>query len=76
VHTRLVVMQVYIEKMFTKNIESVVFHLCQRALVPSLRNDRDPNATASIALGKTSKELLITLVFSILTFNFNFYSML
>jgi len=33
VHTRLVVTQVYIEKMFNKNIEigfqSAVFHLCQ-----------------------------------------------
>ena len=52
VHTRLVVTQVYIEKMFNKNIEigfqSAVFHLCERALVPLLRNDRGLNATASI----------------------------
>ena len=52
VRTRFVVTQVYIEKMFNKNIEigfqSAAFHLCQRALVPLLRNDRGPNATASI----------------------------
>jgi len=52
VHTRLAVTQVYVEKMFNKNIEigfqSAVFHLCQRALVPLLQNDRGPNATASI----------------------------
>ena len=51
-HTGLVVTQVSIEKMFNKNIEigfqSAVFHLCQRALVPLLRNDRGPTATASI----------------------------
>jgi len=50
IHTRLVVKQVYIEKMSNKNIEigfqSAVFLLCQRALVPLLRNDRGPNATA------------------------------
>jgi len=52
VHTRLVVTQVYIEKMFNKNTEmgfqSAVFHLCQRALVPLWQNDRGPNAMASI----------------------------
>ena len=52
VHTRLVVTQINIEKMFNKIIEigfqSAVFHLCQRALVPLLRNERGPNATASI----------------------------
>ena len=52
VHTRPVVTQVYIEKMFNQNIEigfqSAVFHLCQRALVPLLRDYRGPNATASI----------------------------
>ena len=48
----IVVTQTYMEKMFNKNIEiggqSAVFHLCQRALVPLLQNDRGPNATASI----------------------------
>ena len=52
VHTRLVVTQVYIGKMSDKNIEigfqSAIFHLCQRASVPLLRNDRGPNTTASI----------------------------
>jgi len=52
VYTRHVVTQVYIEKMFNKNIEirfqSAVFHLCQPALVPLLWNDRGPKATASI----------------------------
>ena len=52
VHTRFVVTQVYIEKMFNKNIEigfqSQVLHLCLRALESLLRNDRGPNATASI----------------------------
>ena len=51
-HTRLVVTQVYIEKMFNTNIEigfqSAVFHLCQRALVPLLCNDRGPTATAAV----------------------------
>jgi len=50
-HTRPVVTQVYIKKMFNKNIE-IGFHgqlfICQRALVPLLRNDRGPNARASI----------------------------
>ena len=51
-HARLAVTQVCIEKIFCKNIEigfqSAIFHLCQRALVPLLRNDRGQNATASI----------------------------
>ena len=52
VHTRLVVTHVYIENMFNKNIEigfqSAVFHICQRAFMPLLQNDRGPNATTSI----------------------------
>ena len=40
------------EKMVNKNIEigfqSAVFHLCRRALVSLLRNDRGPKETASI----------------------------
>jgi len=52
VHIRTVVTQVWIEKMHNKNIEvvfqSAVWHLCQRALVPLLHNDRGPNATTSI----------------------------
>ena len=52
VYTRPVVTQVWMGKMFNKNVgigfQSAVFHLCQRALVPLLRNDRGPNATASI----------------------------
>ena len=48
----LAVEQVYIEKMFNRNIEigfqSAIFHLCQGALVPLLWNDRGPNAMASI----------------------------
>ena len=51
-HTWPVVTQVWIEKMFDKNIEigfqSAVFHLCQRASVPLLRHDRGPKASASI----------------------------
>jgi len=38
--------------MCNRNIEigcqGAVFHLCQRALVPLLHNDRGPNTTASI----------------------------
>jgi len=52
VYIRLVATQVNIEKMFNKNIEigfqSAVFHLCQRTLVPLLRNYSGPNTTASI----------------------------
>jgi len=51
VHTRIVVTQVYIEKMFNKNtgkgFQSAVFHLCQQALVSLLGNDR------GLYLGKT-----------------------
>jgi len=74
VYTRLVVTLVWIEKPCNEIIEvgfmSTVFHLCQRALVPLLRNYRGPNAAASIWLGKTGKALLITYVFSNLTFKF------
>jgi len=52
VHARPVVTQIWIEKMFNKNTEigfqSAVFHLCRRAIVPLLCNDKGPNATASI----------------------------
>ena len=51
VYTWPVVTQVWIEKMFNKNIEigfqSAVLHLCQRVLVPLLHNDRGLNATTS-----------------------------
>jgi len=42
-YTRLVVTQVYVEKMFNKNIgfQSVIFHLCRQALVPLLRNEME-----------------------------------
>jgi len=52
--------QVCIVKMLNKNIEigfqSAVSHLCQRALVPLLRNDRG----LYLGLGKATKTFLIT----------------
>ena len=52
VYTRPVVTQDCIEKIYNKNLEigfhNAVCHLCQRALVPLLRNNRDLNAMASI----------------------------
>jgi len=51
VHTRPVVTQVLIEKMFNKNIEigfqSAVFHLFA-SVVPLLCSDRGPNAPSPI----------------------------
>jgi len=64
--------------MCNKNIEigfqSAVCHLCQRALVPLLHNDRGLNTMASIySKEKPSKALLITSVFSDFTFKYGFY---
>ena len=81
VHIRLVVMQVWIKKMYNKNIEirfqSAACHLCQRVLVQFLCNKKGPKATASIeGKGKPGKAVLITSVLSNITFNYEFYSML
>ena len=56
---------------------SAVCHLCQRALVPLLCNDRGPNATAIyLRLGKAGKGLITFYkVFFNITFNFEFYPM-
>ena len=52
VHTWLLTTQVWTEKMLNENIENRIpqcsFPLCQRALVPLLRNDRDLYATTII----------------------------
>jgi len=60
------------EKMFNKNIDigfqNAVFHLCQQAL--------RPGNGLYLGLGKTNKAFLVTSVFSNITFNFEFYSML
>ena len=58
VHIGLVVRQVWIEKMFNKNIEiafrNAVFCLCQRALVPLLCSDERPESDDLYSgLGKT-----------------------
>ena len=57
VHTRLVVTQVWIDKMCSKGIEigfqNAVFHLCQRALVPLLCNDRAEHNGLYLGQGKT-----------------------
>jgi len=64
--------------MINKNIEigfqSAVCHLCQRTLVPLLRNDRGSNENdLYLGLGKTGKTLPKTSTFSSITFNFEFY---
>ena len=51
------------------------FFTGQRAVVPVLRNDSSPNATASNkGKGKPSQALFITSVFSDITFNFELHS--
>ena len=63
--------------MFNKNVEigfqSAVCHLCQRALMPLLQNDRPECNGLYLGLGKTGKALLNL---SFLQSYVQFYSML
>jgi len=79
VYTRAVVTQVWIEKMFNTNIEiqlqgfSPLPASVSAIVVQWYRPER---IALYLGLGKTGKALFITSVFSNITFNFGFYSML